>query len=89
MELLTKRLQEANDQAFELKAQLIHHINTSISRRSSTEMQWHFEHIEEHQRLRPYDSKTPRVDHEGIQSIAFNAGRVGRTFTSSEEELWD
>ena len=36
--------------------------------------------------LRPYDSKTPRVDHEGIQSIAFSAGRVGRVFSSSEEE---
>jgi hypothetical protein len=39
--------------------------------------------------LRPYDSKTHSVDHEGIQSIAFNAGRVGRVVASSEEELWD
>jgi hypothetical protein len=39
--------------------------------------------------LRSNDSKTPRVDHEGIQSIVFNAGQVGRVFASREEELRD
>jgi len=48
-----------NDQAVESKAQLIHHIYPSTSRRSSTEMQWHFVRSEEHQGLRPYNSKTP------------------------------
>ena len=83
VERLTKRLQETNEQAFELKAQLIHHINTS------TEIQWYFVQSEEHQGLRPYDSKTPRVDHEGIQSFSFNAGRIIRAFASRDEELWD
>ena len=48
VELLTKRLQEANEQAVELKPQLIRYINTCTSRRSSTEMQWRFEQSEEH-----------------------------------------
>ncbi len=70
-----------NDQSVESKAQLIHHIYPSTSRALCTERG-----APGAKALRFKDS---RVDHEGIQSIAFNAGRVGRVFASSEEELWD